>query len=112
MPIDLSGLSAIELNEVITEAKARIADLQREGVKNAYFKVVQIANEVGLTVDELIAQGRGNAAKPAGRGIVPPRYRDPLVPANTWTGRGKRPRWVEERIAKGIQLEDMLIKHV
>lgn len=109
MSTDLMGLSVIELNEVISEAKARIAELQQEAVKNAYFKVVQLANEVGLTVDELIAQGRMNSAKPAGKGIVPPRYRDPLDPANTWTGRGRSPRWVVERMARGITLDEMKI---
>lgn len=110
MNVDMNSLSFLELNEVIVEAKARIADLQDDAVKNAYYKVVQLANEVGLSVDELITRGRGKAAKPANKGVVPPRYRNPLNPEETWTGRGRQPRWVAERVARGVTLEDMLIK--
>lgn len=30
---------------------------------------------------------------------VEPRYRDPSEPTNTWTGRGRQPRWLVTKIA-------------
>lgn len=30
--------------------------------------------------------------------------------ANVWSGRGRRPKWVEGHLAKGGKLEDILIK--
>jgi DNA-binding protein H-NS len=40
----------------------------------------------------------------------------PTVPAkykkgnDTWSGRGRKPRWLEEHLAKGGKLDDLLIK--
>jgi DNA-binding protein H-NS len=32
---------------------------------------------------------------------VAPKYRDPANPANTWTGRGRMPQWVQALNAAG-----------
>ena len=40
---------------------------------------------------------------------VPPKYRDPESPSNTWAGRGAMPRWMQERIRAGAKKEDFLI---
>ncbi|RME59368.1 H-NS histone family protein [Candidatus Parcubacteria bacterium] len=44
------------------------------------------------------------------RGIVPPKYRNPDNPAETWTGRGRKPKWVEEALNQGKTLDDLLIR--
>jgi DNA-binding protein H-NS len=38
-----------------------------------------------------------------------PRYRNPRNAAQTWSGRGKRPRWVEAALARGIALTSLEI---
>jgi DNA-binding protein H-NS len=40
---------------------------------------------------------------------VPQKYCNPEYPAQTWSGRGKRPRWVQALIASGVTLEDLRI---
>ena len=40
---------------------------------------------------------------------VPPKYRNPTNPAEVWSGRGKRPRWLEPQIQAGKGLDDFLI---
>jgi DNA-binding protein H-NS len=40
---------------------------------------------------------------------VEPRYRNPANVEETWTGRGKQPRWLAAQLAAGKQLEDFLI---
>lgn len=47
-------------------------------------------------------------AKP--RGKVPPKYRHPENQDLTWTGRGNKPRWVQELLEAGRSLEELLIK--
>ncbi|EHC71378.1 H-NS family nucleoid-associated regulatory protein [Enterobacter asburiae] len=39
-----------------------------------------------------------------------PRYRDPANPANTWTGVGRRPKWLVELLEKGVDLDDLKIR--
>ena len=48
--------------------------------------------------------GRGGA-----RGVVAPKYRNPDTPAETWAGRGLRPRWLTAAIKGGKSLEDFAI---
>lgn len=41
--------------------------------------------------------------------IEGPKYRNPQNAAETWSGRGKRPRWVEVALARGDSLESLAI---
>jgi DNA-binding protein H-NS len=43
------------------------------------------------------------------RGRVPPKYRNPDSPGETWTGRGLPPRWLAAALKRGARLEDFLI---
>jgi DNA-binding protein H-NS len=40
---------------------------------------------------------------------VHPKYRNPERPAETWSGRGKQPRWVGALLRKGKKINDLLI---
>jgi DNA-binding protein H-NS len=48
--------------------------------------------------------GRGGRAGP-----VAPKYRNPENPAETWAGRGLKPRWLAAAIKSGKKLEDFAI---
>jgi DNA-binding protein H-NS len=88
----------------------------------ALSQIVQIARSAGLTADQIAAAlgGKGKTAKTsaakapkakratAGRKVAP-KYRDPANPAQTWTGRGRTPAWVQALQNAG-QLESALIK--
>ena len=38
-----------------------------------------------------------------------PAYRNPCNSAETWTGRGRQPKWVREALACGVRLQDLAI---
>lgn len=38
-----------------------------------------------------------------------PVYRNPSNSAETWTGRGRQPKWVRDALASGARLEDLAI---
>ena len=40
---------------------------------------------------------------------VLPKYRNPTAPTETWSGRGKQPRWLVAALRSGHKLEDFLI---
>ena len=40
---------------------------------------------------------------------VVPKFANPDEPSQVWSGRGKRPRWVTEKLASGLALEDLSI---
>ena len=120
MPIDLKKLSSKELDALIATAKKRQAQLnQRAPIAQVRSKLTRLAKAEGYTIEELF--GTASAARPgsgsaksaprAGRrlGKVAPKYRNPENPKETWTGRGKQPRWLAAYTAKGRDLGEFLI---
>jgi DNA-binding protein H-NS len=39
-----------------------------------------------------------------------PKYRNPAEPSETWTGRGKQPRWLTAQLESGKRLDDFRIQ--
>jgi DNA-binding protein H-NS len=58
----------------------------------------------------LTANGAGRKRIGGTRGVVAPKYRNPDNPAETWAGRGLKPRWLSEAIKAGKKLEDFSIE--
>ena len=56
--------------------------------------------------------GVSNGFQPARRPYprVLPKYRNPAEPAETWSGRGKQPRWLTAQLRSGKKLNDFLIQ--
>jgi DNA-binding protein H-NS len=119
MAIDLNALSPKELDTLIAEAKRRKTVLRkRKPIAAIRKRIIDFATAEGYTIEELFGGGKAGGArkapakKAAGRklGKVPPKYRNPANPSETWTGRGKQPRWLAAQVAKGKKVEDFLIK--
>jgi DNA-binding protein H-NS len=107
--------------------KARIAELQKQlaaaeiNKAPAIKKVKALMKKFGLTIDDLKAESvkgrRGRPPKTQGasvakktkktRGTVAIKYRDDK--GNTWTGRGKTPRWLVEAEKSGKSRETFKI---
>ena len=41
---------------------------------------------------------------------VPPKYRNPDQPSETWAGRGKQPRWLVAQLRSGKRIDDFRIQ--
>ena len=79
-----------------------------EAIKNAK----KIIADFALTARELGLSANAAAPRKApgdARASVAPKYRDPQNPDNTWTGRGKQPRWLAAAIAAGKSKASFLI---
>jgi DNA-binding protein H-NS len=42
-------------------------------------------------------------------GSIPPKYRNPKDPSQTWAGRGLRPLWLRDALKSGKKLDSFLI---
>jgi DNA-binding protein H-NS len=61
----------------------------------------------GLAIEDVFG---GNGRRGGGaRRKVKPKYRNPADPSQTWTGRGKRPRWFNAALSSGKKEKDLLI---
>jgi DNA-binding protein H-NS len=105
--IDLAGLSIKELRDLISRANTEISKKEKAKVVEARAKIAEIADEYGVSLDELIkASGkvRGSRSKAA------PKYRNPKDSSQTWAGRGRKPAWLEAELKKGAKLDSYLIR--
>lgn len=105
-PRNLEKMSYAELAAMearVAEMKSRKQAAERETVRK---RLTDLAKEHGFEVHELFGLGRKG-----GKGSVAVKYRDPKNPANTWTGRGRMPRWMAAATKGGkVTKEDFLIK--
>jgi len=123
MQVDINRLSSKELNALINQAKKRKLTLgKRKPALTVRKKVTALARAEGYTLEELFGTGGGGATatrtprKTAVRrtrkssGKVAPKYRNPGNSTETWTGRGKQPRWLAAETGKGRKLDEFLIR--
>lgn len=65
---------------------------------------------------ELAVRASGTAANKSGvRRAYPqvfPKYRNPAQPSETWSGRGKTPRWLTAELRSGKKRDDFRIQKV
>ncbi|EKU59307.1 H-NS histone family protein [Acinetobacter courvalinii] len=108
MKPDISELSVEDLKRLQAEAEALIASKKDQAIEDAYNQIVAIAEAIGFSVEELLEVGEQKRKKTT-RKAVEPRYRNKNNTEETWTGRGKQPRWLVAELEKGAKLEDFLI---
>ncbi|ENU37540.1 MULTISPECIES: H-NS histone family protein [Acinetobacter] len=108
MKPDISKLSVEELKRLQVEAEALIVSKKDQAIEDAYDQIVAIADGLGFSIEELLELGEQKRKKTT-RKAVEPRYRNKNNPEDTWTGRGKQPRWLVAELEKGAKLEDFLI---
>lgn len=109
--LDLNAYSIEQLIDLIARAEAAIRHKKAETADVLRKQVEQTASALGISVNELLGLDK-TAKRSATAGTktvnkVLPKYRD--AHGNTWTGRGQKPVWMREAIAKGAKQEDFLI---
>lgn len=70
----------------------QIEEARKAEISDAVQKVRELVSEYGLSADDIFSTGR--RAKTRAGGKVAPKYRDPAT-GQTWTGRGKAPKWID-----------------
>ena len=70
-----------------------IENARRREISDAVTQVRNLISEFGLSERDVFPAGRKTSGPRAG-GKVPPKYRDPST-GQTWTGRGKAPKWID-----------------
>lgn len=102
---DLSGYNLSELKGLQHDIGKEIKGREQQDVKKAREQILAIAQEAGISVAELLAKPTGKAQNNNGQ-KVKPKYQNPADSLQTWTGRGRQPRWIAEGIANGKALDD------
>lgn len=109
MTVDLNNLSIEELEQVIANARERIEEKREEAVARARADIERIAASTGYSVQDLLGMSKPRP-RGATRKAVADKYRNPRDASQSWSGRGKRPRWLQEQLDQGARLESFQIK--
>jgi len=103
--VDLSGFTLPQLYQLQKDLEREIARRKVEDKQKAIADLQKLAAERGFSLNELL--GADGGKRGAKRGPVAPQYRNPANAEQTWTGRGRKPQWVNDHLAKGGKLEDL-----
>jgi DNA-binding protein H-NS len=96
-------MSYAELAQIETRIARLKIEKQNAERNELRGRVLAMVKEHGFEIDDLFGKGR------KGKGIVAVKYRDPQNPENTWTGRGRMPRWMAAATKGGkAKKEDFL----
>lgn len=105
--MDLKKLGVKELADLQADIASELRRKQQEKRQEVINQVKALLAENGMTLDDL--PGRSAKTSAGGRAKVAPKYRSKTDPSQTWTGRGRKPRWVNEYLDAGGSLEDLAI---
>ena len=99
----LEKMSYAELSELRSQVERLMVEKQNSEKLALRQQMADLAKDHGISLDEVLGKRKG-------KGSVAAKYRDPRNPENTWTGRGRMPRWMAAA-TKGSKAkkEDFLI---
>lgn len=104
MKTELDTLSLKELKSLQSQVAQKIADFEVRKKKEALAALEEQARIFGYSLAELVATAPARKRKSAA-----PKYANPANASETWTGRGRRPRWVEAALSAGMTLDALAI---
>ena len=102
---ELKQMTRKQLAQLQKDIAEALEERKRETIQALRTKYRELAETEGLTFEEVIGSLRGKWR----RGPVTVKYRDPNEPRNTWTGRGRKPRWLSAKLVGGKTLQDFVV---
>lgn len=104
MNLDLNNLSLKELKDLQSQVGKAISGYEDRRKREALAELEEKAKAMGFSLAELTGLTAGRKRSPSVA-----RYANPANPADTWSGRGRKPRWFSEAMAKGKKPEDLAV---
>ena len=99
----IDSLSYAELLKPEERIKSAISTRKAEDAKVTKEELKAMAAKAGFELEELF----GKRGPKRGKGIA--KYRNPMDPAQTWTGRGRKPNWLIDALNKGGKLDSFAV---
>ena len=110
MALDPKKLSVSEIKKTIKSLEAELERRSSEAQEQFLAQVRAQAEELGIPVAEVVKALRGAGRRGGGkRTKVKAKYANPADASQTWSGRGRKPRWVVAHLDGGGAVEDLAI---
>lgn len=99
---DLDEMSLEELKSLSREIEKAIRKMGTENLKKARDAAEAAVRQFGFSLEDVIDQrSRANPRRSDAK------YRNPDDPIQTWSGRGRQPRWFKDALAAGRAPEEL-----
>jgi len=105
--MDLSALSLAELRDLQQQIPAELKRREASEKANVLNEVRAFAKARGFAIEDLL--GKEVKVKTSTGGKVKVKYRHPQNAELEWTGRGRKPKWVEAWLTQGGNLDALLV---
>ena len=104
MDINLNNLTLKELKDLQSQVAKAVASFEDRSKKAALADLEEMARSKGFTLAELTGLSVVRKRAPATA-----KYANPANKSDTWSGRGRKPRWFAEALARGGKPEDLAV---
>jgi DNA-binding protein H-NS len=104
MTVDLNSYSLKELKDLQSQVAKAIAGFEDRRKKQALAELEEKARALGFSLAELTGSAPVRKRSPA-----VPKYANPANKSDTWSGRGRKPRWFAAALKAGKKPESMAI---
>ena len=104
MDINLNTLSLKELKDLQSQVARAVSSFEDRKKKEALAELEEMARAKGFSLAELTGTAVVRKRSPAVA-----KYANPADRSDTWSGRGRKPRWFEAALKSGKRPEDLAI---
>ncbi|WP_169053215.1 H-NS histone family protein [Falsirhodobacter xinxiangensis] len=104
MDMELNNLSLKELKDLQSRVGKAIATYEDRRKREALTQLEASARDLGFSLSELV-----DAQTQKKRPATAPRFANPNNADDTWSGRGRKPRWYIEAIESGKEPAELEI---
>lgn len=99
---DLEKFRYADLLKLQSQIEAAIEARKSEDKAELKIKLAELATKNGFSVEELYGKPRKKKSSEV-------KFRHPKDASLTWTGRGRKPGWLNEAVKKGTKLESLAV---
>ncbi|MGQ0564611.1 MAG: H-NS histone family protein [Gemmobacter sp.] len=104
MDINVNDLSLKELKDMQSQIARAIATFEDRRKKVALAELEEVARAKGFSLSELTG---APVSRRSSTSVA--KYANPANHADTWSGRGRKPRWFINAMAAGRKPEDLAV---
>ena len=103
--IDLKGLNVDQLSELVGKVQTEMASREKRRRQDLRSELERRVTAEGYKMGDIFPELGSSASAGRRRRKMPPKYRNPQNPDETWTGIGRSPKWVQEILGeRGIDM--------
>lgn len=104
MDINLNTMELKDLKDLQAQVAKAVASFEDRKKRVAIAALEETARNLGFTLGELTGVSVVRKRSPA-----VPKYANPADSTDTWSGRGRKPRWMEAALKAGKSPDDLAI---